>query len=94
MKLTGPFDVTWLAQTNQGFMVGDYQGTSFSGSTAHGMFAIAAQPNGGLLNEAMFTRTNGPSDLFPGMLLSSAGERAVPHPHSDHPARRLPLIVQ
>jgi hypothetical protein len=94
VKLAGPFNVTWLPQTSLGFMVGDYQGTSFSGSTAHGMFAVAARPSGGLFNEAMFTRTNGPSQLFPDILVSSAGERPVLHPHSDHPPRRLPLIIQ
>jgi len=94
VRLTGPFNVNWLAQTDQGVMVCDYQGTSFSGSTAHGMFAVASRPSGGLFNEAMFTRTNGPSQLFPDMLLSSAGERPVLHPHSDHPPRRLPLIIQ
>ena len=93
VKLTGPFNVTWLANTDQGFMVGDYQGTSYSGSTAFGMFAVAARPSGGTLNEAMFTRAGGPS-VMPGMMLSSVGERPVAHPHSDHPRRSIWSVVR
>ncbi|HEY7993779.1 MAG TPA: sialidase family protein [Candidatus Eremiobacteraceae bacterium] len=94
VKLTGPFNVTWCALTNQGYMVGDYQGTSYSGSTAFGMFAIAAMPSGGTFNEAMFTRSGGPSLMQPGFELSSYGERPVPHAHSDHPRRTLQQIVE
>lgn len=93
VKLTGPFNVTWLPLTDQGFMVGDYQGTSYSGTTAFGMFAVATMPSGGTFNEAMFTRSGGPS-LQPGFELSSYGERPVPHPHSDHPPRTLRQIVE
>lgn len=93
VKLTGSFDVSWLAQTDQGFMVGDYQGTSYSGTTAFGMFAVAGRPSGSTLNEAMFTRSGGPSLETPGVL-TSFGERPVPNPHSDHPRRSLWAIVQ
>jgi hypothetical protein len=92
--LTGPINVQWLAVTNQGFMVGDYQSTSFAGGVARGLFAVASAPRGGVLNEAMFTRTGGPSDLPFGRLVSSAGDRRVPFAHSDHLPRRLPLIIQ
>jgi len=93
VKLTGPFNVTWLPLTDQGYMVGDYQGTSYSGSTAFGMFAIATAPSGGMFNEAMFTRSGGAS-LEPPGVLTSYGERPVQHPHSDHPRRTLRQIVQ
>ncbi|HXM58944.1 MAG TPA: sialidase family protein [Candidatus Dormibacteraeota bacterium] len=54
--VTGPMTLSWLANTTQGVMVGDYISTSFNGSgTAHGVFAVAAAPSGGVFNEAMFT---------------------------------------
>src|SRR5205807_9780656 len=33
-RLAGPMQLAWLANTNQGRMVGDYMSTSFSGSSA------------------------------------------------------------
>ena len=58
--LAGPMLVTWLPLTSQGFMVGDYQSTSFdSRGAAHAVFAVATAPNGTLLNEAMFTPSSG-----------------------------------
>lgn len=57
--VAGPMAVTSLASTNQGYMVGDYQSSSFvkqpsvgSGSVPYGVFAVGA-PGGGSLNEAM-----------------------------------------
>lgn len=58
--LAGPMLVTWLPLTSQGFMVGDYQSTSFdSRGAAHPVFAVATAPIGSLLNEAQFTPTSG-----------------------------------
>jgi len=58
--LAGPMLLTWLPLTSQGFMVGDYQSTSFdSRGAAHPVFAVAIAPNGTLLNEAMFTAASG-----------------------------------
>ncbi len=58
--VAGPMTVTWLPSTTQGFMVGDYISTSFnSAHTAHGAFAVASAPSGGVFNEAMFTTTSG-----------------------------------
>jgi hypothetical protein len=51
--------LTWLANTTQGFMVGDYISTSFSGGKAYPVFAVATAPSGGVFNEAMFTVTVG-----------------------------------
>ena len=56
--VAGPMNVTWLANTSQGFMVADYISTSFNGSgSAHGAFALANAPSGGVFDEAMFTTT-------------------------------------
>ena len=92
--LTAAFNVTWLASTDQGYMVGDYQSTSYAGGKARGLFAIASAPSGGVFNEAMFTRSGGQSDNETGPLISSFGERRIPFAHSDHPPRRRPIIVQ
>ena len=50
---------SWLASTTQGTMVGDYISTSFSGGTAHPVFAVATAPSGSVFNEAMYTPTSG-----------------------------------
>ena len=47
--------VTWLANTTSGSMVGDYISTSFSAGKAFPLFVVATAPNGGQLNEALFT---------------------------------------
>jgi hypothetical protein len=41
VQLAGPLSLTWLANTNQGFMVGDYISTSFAAGTARPVFASA-----------------------------------------------------
>jgi hypothetical protein len=92
--LTGDINVTWLANTNQGYMVGDYQGTAYSTGVAHGVFAVARAPTGGVFNEAMFTRIPGPSESPFGPYYTSYGERPLRFAHSDHPPRRLPTIIQ
>ena len=56
--VTGPMTLSWLPSTTQGVMVGDYISTSFNASgSAHGVFAVATAPSGGVFNEAMFTTT-------------------------------------
>jgi hypothetical protein len=47
-RLTGPFNVSWVANTSQGRMVGDYISTSYgSDNLAHGVFATASTPTSG-----------------------------------------------
>jgi hypothetical protein len=58
-QLAGPMSLSWLANTNQGRMVGDYIATSFSGGTAYPVFALASPPAGGLLDEATYTTFRG-----------------------------------
>ncbi len=52
-------NVSWLASTTNGNMVGDYISTSFSNGKAFPIFVVATAPNGEQLNEAMFTETGG-----------------------------------
>jgi hypothetical protein len=59
-QLTGPMTLSWLANTTQGRMVGDYISTSFDANgLAHGAFAAASAPSGGTFNEATFTPASG-----------------------------------
>ena len=53
--LAGPMLVTDLANTSQGFMVGDYLSTSFSGANAVPVFADARKKKNGVFNEAMYS---------------------------------------
>jgi len=68
-QLAGPMSHSWLASTTQGTMVGDYISTSFSGGTAHPVFAVATAPSGSVFNEAMYTTASG--------LAAAAGTAAV-----------------
>jgi hypothetical protein len=48
IKVAGPMRVAWIANTNQGRMVGDYVSTSFTGDgKAHPVFSLAKAPDGG-----------------------------------------------
>lgn len=57
--LVSAMSLSWLASTSQGRMVGDYISTSWSGGTAHPVFAIASAPSGSIFNERMVTPTAG-----------------------------------
>ncbi|HEX6479227.1 MAG TPA: sialidase family protein [Ktedonobacteraceae bacterium] len=46
-QLAGPMSLTWLPNTSQGFMVGDYMSTSFVGSPAFPAFEVASAPTSG-----------------------------------------------
>jgi hypothetical protein len=58
-QIAGPMTLTWLPNTTQGLMVGDYTSTSFVGSPAFPAFAVASAPMGGIFNEATFTVQGG-----------------------------------
>ena len=51
-KVAGPFRMAWIAQTDQGPMVGDYISTSFAGGPlAFPVFVIAKPPSGSVFAE-------------------------------------------
>lgn len=54
-QIAGPMKLSWLAQTDQGAMVGDYISASILGGIAYPVFAVANAPVETLLNEAMYT---------------------------------------
>ena len=47
-QMSGPMNLSWIANTSQGRMVGDYISTSFAGGYAFPLFAIAKPPTGGV----------------------------------------------
>lgn len=80
-------NTSWLANTNQGYMVGDYMSTSFLNGKAYGVFAGASAPSGGKFHEAMYTPNVGLLEEEAGPLLSSAGDQPLPNAKSDHAPR-------
>jgi hypothetical protein len=60
-QIAGPMSLSWLANTSQGVMVGDYISTSFVGGPAFPAFAVAQAPSGSTFNEATDTVKGGVS---------------------------------
>jgi hypothetical protein len=90
--VAGPLTLSWLANTSQGRMVGDYISTSYAGGSAHGVFALAGAPNGSVFNEAMFTTSSGLSAAAANTFAPAvANEQPVPNAASDHLASTEPL---
>ena len=87
-----PMNVKWIAQTDQGYMVGDYLATAFSGGQAYGVFALAKTVKNSTFNEYMATPKGGLPPAYGMLRFSSRGERPVPGAHSDHPRRYPPPI--
>jgi hypothetical protein len=89
--LAGPMSLTWLPNTSQGLMVGDYQSLSFVNGAFQPVFAVASSKVGNTFNEAMFTPVTG---LEEGpALYSGEGDRPVPNAQSDHPPRLTSVRV-
>lgn len=59
--VAGPMSLSWLANTSQGVMVGDYISTSFVGGPAYPAFEVAQAPSGSTFNEATDTVKGGVS---------------------------------
>jgi hypothetical protein len=57
--IAGPKLLTWLPETTQGFIVGDYISTSFPGATAFPAIAVANAPSGNVFDEATYTVAGG-----------------------------------
>jgi hypothetical protein len=54
-KITGPMKVGWLPVSDNGPMVADYIGCSYSNGSPFGVFAVANELTGTTYNEAMYT---------------------------------------
>jgi len=68
--------LTWLPNSQNGLMVGDYIATAFSNGIPHGVFAVAAAKSGSTFNEAMYT-AEGLTVREDGPQLSSAGDKPL-----------------
>ena len=53
--MTGAMLLSWLPNSQNGLMVGDYIATAFTNGVPHGIFAVAQANSGSTLNEAMYT---------------------------------------
>ena len=76
--LTGAMLVTWLPNSQNGLMVGDYIATAFTNGTPHGVFAVAEENAGTTYKEAIYTG-QGLSVSARGRQLSSAADRPLHH---------------
>jgi len=81
VKVAGPMKLTWLPNSQNGLMVGDYMGTAFTNGVPHGVFAVAQANSGSTFNEAMYT-AQGLTVANDGAVLSSAGDKPL-HKLSD-----------
>ncbi len=53
--MTGAMLLSWLPNSQNGLMVGDYIATVFTNGVPHGIFAVAQANSGTTFNEAMYT---------------------------------------
>ncbi|MBI4495295.1 MAG: exo-alpha-sialidase [Chloroflexi bacterium] len=90
-QLAGPMALSWLPDTTQGRMVGDYISTSFAGGTAHPVIAVASTPTGTTFNEAMNAPASGLSVVSGSVVVTPSGEHPVAGAASDHAAPAAPL---
>ena len=75
-QLAGPMTLSWLPNTSQGRMVGDYISTAYVDGTARPVFALASAPSGTTFNQFMYTPSTG---LFSGAAVETAGaDQPVP----------------
>jgi hypothetical protein len=92
-------ELTWLANTDQGYMVGDYVSTSFVGgntlmSTAFGVFATATANSGSAFREDMATPTGGfKVGQAPQVIYRTAADVADRNMIPEHPMRPVPPPV-
>lgn len=92
-NLAGPMTLSWLANTDQGPMVGDYISTSYVNGKAFAVFASANRNTTSGFDEAIFTNTTGlrVAEQRPQSRLAKAipvKRDPVLSTLSDHPARR------
>ena len=87
--LAGPMNLSWIAQTDQGAMVGDYMATAFAAGQAVGFSALAEPMTSGRFDEGLYILRGGALTLQSALRRRSVGEHPVPGFHADHPPRRL-----
>lgn len=81
VALSGPMLLSWLPNSQNGLMVGDYVATVFTNGVPHGVFAVASAVSGTAFSEAIYTG-QGLTVTAAGRQLSSAGDKPL-HKLSD-----------
>ena len=103
--IAGPMTLSWLPNTSQGRMVGDYISTSYgSDGLTHAAFAVAKVPTAGGSDCATATPNcdQGIYSTTTGLALAGSGfaptvasnDQPVPGAASDQPASSEPLIAR
>jgi len=80
--------LSWLPNSQNGLMVGDYIATAFTNGIPHGVFAVAQANSGTVYNEAIYT-AQGLTVTAAGRQRSSAGDKPL-HKLSDKIEREAP----
>jgi hypothetical protein len=76
--LTGAMLLSWLPNSQNGLMVGDYIATAFTNGIPHGVFAVAQANSGSTFNEATYT-AQGLTVTASERQLSSVGDKPLHH---------------
>ncbi len=84
VKLAGPMKIAWLPVSDNGPMVADYIGVSYSNGNPFGVFAVAQANNGTTFNESMFTTKSALPVSYDAPRFSSGNDHPVPGAKSDH----------
>jgi hypothetical protein len=87
--LAGPMSISWLANTSQGRMVGDYMSTSFAGGTAHPVLVVAHAPSGGTFDEALYAPAAGLRAAATAAAAETAPAEPVPAAPAGAPIRTV-----
>ena len=74
--LTGAMLLSWLPNSQNGLMVGDYIATAFTNGVPHGVFAVAQAASGTTFSEAIYTG-QGLTVAASGRQFSSAADRPL-----------------
>ena len=77
-RLGGPMPLTWIVNTSQGRMVGDYFASSYTGGAIRPIFALASDPTGTgfAFNQAIYTAIG----LMPAAFAPTLAAYAEPEP--------------
>jgi hypothetical protein len=84
IRLAGPMQLSWLPISDDGPMVADYIGVSYTNGNPFGVFAAATAPSGGLLHEDMYTTKQPLIAPLTGPWATSEDEKPIPGTHSDY----------
>lgn len=92
VQLATGMKTSWLANTNQGRMAGDYISTAFTADgKAHPVFSFAHAPTGTLFDQAMYTTAISLVVPPSGSQITGKYDQPVPNAKSDYPKSQKPV---